>query len=125
MVGWAVDFDGGWKGWALLISNMNVIMIMTSSMIMIGHDLEHEYDFEVAECIRLVAPIRMFANESWEECSWCPDDKRESAGFEPCRLPEMSDCRLVNASKDFFLSAMGNDDDRDAGLPKRKCNAII
>ena len=37
----------------------------------------------------------------------------------------MSDCRLVNASKDFFLSAMVNDDDRDAGLPKRKCNAII
>jgi hypothetical protein len=30
----------------------------------------------------------------------------------------MSDCRLVNASKDFFLSAMVNDDDRDAGLPK-------
>jgi hypothetical protein len=25
---------------------------------------------------------------------------------------------LVNASKDFFLSAMVNDDDRDAGFPK-------
>ena len=37
----------------------------------------------------------------------------------------MSDCRFVNASKDFFLSAMVNDDDRDAGLPKRKGNAII
>ena len=85
----------------------------------------HEYDFEVAECMRLVAPMRVFANESWEECNWCPDDKRESAGFEPCRLPEMSDCRFVNASKDFFLSAMVNDDDRDAGLPKYKCNAII
>ena len=35
----------------------------------------------------------------------------------------MSDCRFVNASKDFFLSAMVNDDDRDAGLPKRKGNA--
>ena len=45
MVGWAVDFDGGWKGWALLISNMNVIMIIISSMIMIDHDLEHEYNF--------------------------------------------------------------------------------
>ena len=37
----------------------------------------------------------------------------------------MSDCRFVNASKDFFLSAMVNDDDRDAGLPKYKRNAII
>ena len=77
----------------------------------------HEYDFKPAECNGFVDPVRILESESWDECSWWLDDRRESPGLTPRLVPVTSDCLLVIASKDFFRSAIVKEEDRDAGFP--------